>query len=79
MDGAIRQSLNNEKQAVLLASAKLEAVSPLATLARGYAIVRDQNGELRSSAGDLSAGDQIEIQLQDGSVDAEVKSVKQRP
>lgn len=74
LNGAIRQTLTHEKQAVLLASAKLEAVSPLATLARGYAILRDQNGQVRSSVDDLSAGDQVEIQLQDGSVDAEIRN-----
>ena len=67
--------LNHEKQAVLLASAKLEAVSPLATLARGYAIVRNQNGMVRSSVGELSIGDQIEIQLQDGTAEAEIKTI----
>ena len=75
LDGAIRLSLYSEKQAVLLASAKLEAVSPLATLARGYAIIRDQDGTLRSSVGELSVGDRVEIQLQDGMSEAEIKSI----
>ncbi|MFT5193221.1 MAG: exodeoxyribonuclease VII large subunit [Candidatus Promineifilaceae bacterium] len=76
LDRAIRDSLNNEKQATLLATAKLESVSPLATLARGYAIVRHKNGEVRSSASQLTAGELIEIQLHDGSAAAEIKAVK---
>lgn len=75
LGGVIRRNLNTKKQAVELASAKLEAVSPLATLARGYAIVRDQTGALRSSAGQLSAGDRVEIQLQDGRATAEIEAV----
>ncbi|MFK7802259.1 MAG: exodeoxyribonuclease VII large subunit [Anaerolineae bacterium] len=74
--GAMRQSLNNEKQALLLASAKLEAVSPVATLARGYAILRDPNGVVRSSVDGLTAGDLVQIQLQDGTVAAEVQSAE---
>lgn len=75
LDGAMRTSLAYQKQTMLLASAKLEAVSPMATLARGYAIVRDKHGVVRSAASQLSAGDEIEIQLNDGSVGAEIKTV----
>lgn len=74
--GAIQQSVNIEKQAVLLATAKLEAVSPMATLARGYAIVRDPSGAVRSSVDGLTAGDAVQIQLQDGTVTTEVKSIE---
>ncbi|MEM9774644.1 MAG: exodeoxyribonuclease VII large subunit [Chloroflexota bacterium] len=77
LESSMQLTLSHAKQAMALAGAKLEAVSPAATLARGYAIVRSENGELRSSAGQLNSGDQVEIQLHDGTASAEIKGVKQ--
>jgi exodeoxyribonuclease VII large subunit len=56
-----------------VAVGQLDAVSPLATLERGYAIVQnaDTGGVVRSSA-DLTRGDQITARLSKGSVDATV-------
>lgn len=51
---------------------KLEALSPLSVLARGYAAVkRDDRAVLR--AGSLDVGDEIEIHFTDGSVSAVVR------
>ncbi|MCC8487758.1 exodeoxyribonuclease VII large subunit [Xanthomonas campestris pv. raphani] len=47
----------------------LEAVSPLATVARGYAIVtRQADGSVVRSAAELTQGDRLRAQLADGSV-----------
>nr|WP_100639687.1 exodeoxyribonuclease VII large subunit [Marinobacter salexigens] len=53
----------------------LNLVSPLATLGRGYAIVRDERGQIIRNAPDVSAGDQISAHVANGTVTAEVKSV----
>lgn len=52
---------------------KLEALSPLASLARGYSVVRrrDDGGLVRSS-GDAPAGTAIEVTLARGGITAEV-------
>ena len=50
-------------------AARLRALSPRATLERGYAIVRRREELLRSAA-DVSPGDPLEIQLADGRVGA---------
>ncbi|MGD8515165.1 MAG: exodeoxyribonuclease VII large subunit [Granulosicoccaceae bacterium] len=51
----------------------LDAVSPLATLGRGYAIVRDEQGKLVRDVAGVAIGDTIEAQLHKGRLRAEVK------
>ena len=62
-------------QLELLARA-LEAVSPQATLARGYAIVRGQGGILRHAA-DTAPGAKIVAQLSQGSLELTVTAISQ--
>ena len=55
--------------------ARLTALSPRAALGRGYAIVRKRpERAILRSAGDVQAGDPLEIMLVDGVVDATVTS-----
>ena len=55
--------------------ARLQALSPLATLSRGYAIVRTGSNALRAAA-DVAAGDRVDIQLASGSLGARVEEVR---
>jgi exodeoxyribonuclease VII large subunit len=55
--------------------ARLQALSPLATLERGYAIVRRQDtGAVVQRVGQVGAGDPLVIRVQDGEVGAIVRS-----
>ena len=54
---------------------RLQALSPAATLARGYAIVRSGGGALREAAA-VSPGDRLEIELASGGVGARVEDVR---
>lgn len=52
---------------------KLDALSPLKTLTRGYSIVNSkENGKTIKSVKDVKAKDKIEIRVEDGKFDAEV-------
>jgi exodeoxyribonuclease VII large subunit len=51
----------------------LHAVSPLATLARGYAIVKDERGRILRNAADAPAGTLIEARLAHGHLRAKVQ------
>jgi exodeoxyribonuclease VII large subunit len=55
--------------------ARLQGLSPLATLARGYAIVRSGGEALRDAAG-VSPGDRVEVELASGSLGATVEDVR---
>lgn len=57
-----------------LAGAQLRALSPENTLARGYAIVRNQQGEIVRQANQAHAGQQIHVTLGQGELDATVLS-----
>jgi exodeoxyribonuclease VII large subunit len=54
------------------ASARLQALSPLAVLSRGYALVYGPDGTLLRSVTEAKPGDAIRARLADGSVDAQV-------
>ena len=57
-------------------SAALEALSPLAILNRGYALVFDANGELVKDAEQVKAGDEIATRLARGKLRARVSEVQ---
>ena len=58
------------------AAASLEALSPLATLSRGYAIARKPDGAALSDAAQFSVGDDFDLLLRDGTVKATTKAAE---
>ena len=67
------------KNRYALILSKLEALSPLAMLSRGYAYVEDGSGKQISSVNDLKKGSEIQIYFNDGKVTADVtKTEKNR-
>ncbi len=56
-------------------SAKLDAMSPLKTLARGYLIAKDNDGQVIKSVFDVSQGDTISVTLSDGEFDCTVNKI----
>jgi exodeoxyribonuclease VII large subunit len=73
--GAPRLVLERRRAVLDHTAARLNALSPLATLARGYAIVR-AGGETVREAASVSAGDRLEIELAAGELDARVEDVR---
>jgi exodeoxyribonuclease VII large subunit len=59
-------------QRLQLAQRGLDAISPLATLERGYAIVTRANGMVLQDADEVRTGDEIEARLKRGSLKARV-------
>jgi exodeoxyribonuclease VII large subunit len=58
------------------ASARLEALSPLAVLSRGYSLVYSENGILLKSAADTAPGQTIRARLSQGTLTAKVSDNK---
>jgi exodeoxyribonuclease VII large subunit len=56
-----------------VAARTLDAVSPLATLERGYAIVTDSKGTVVTNAQDVRVGQLINARLTQGSIRARVE------
>ena len=57
-------------------AAKLDALSPLAVVARGYSVVTDTEGNALKSVQSAKVGANIDIRMSDGSISATVKSIK---
>jgi exodeoxyribonuclease VII large subunit len=58
------------------ATARLDALSPLKVLARGYAIATRDDGRAVRTAGDVRPGDAIHVRVRDARVDATVVAVE---
>jgi exodeoxyribonuclease VII large subunit len=67
--GVARAELNRQ-------SASLSALSPYATLERGYSIVRGPQGNVLRDARNVKSTDSISIRLQHGEIGARVESVR---
>jgi exodeoxyribonuclease VII large subunit len=70
---AFSDSLNALEQRLALAARTLDAVSPLATLARGFAVVsRADNGQLLRDSAQVPPGTEIEARLSKGKLRATI-------
>jgi exodeoxyribonuclease VII large subunit len=66
-------AVERKRAALESAAGRLRTLSPRATLDRGYAIVRTDNGVLTRAA-DVATGDRIGVELADGSFAARIES-----
>ena len=66
-----------KKQRFVTLTSKLDAMSPLKVLTRGYAMTQTENGELLKSVRSVTVGDSIKVSLQDGSITAKVSDIKE--
>jgi exodeoxyribonuclease VII large subunit len=73
---AMRRKLAQEAARVDQLSAKLDALSPVKILERGYALVFDSNGALVKDAAQLSPGSEISGRVARGSFIAEIRQTK---
>lgn len=69
----IRTRLNAERARFEYAVGKIDALSPLAILHRGFALCRDATGAIIKNAADVSCGDNVSVTLASGSLECEVK------
>ena len=58
---------------------RLHALSPLATLERGYAVARDAGGRTLASVADFRPDGAFTLRMRDGEVDAETRSIRGIP
>jgi exodeoxyribonuclease VII large subunit len=74
----IQTTIHGCEKRFRLTAGVLHAVSPLATLARGYAIVRtrDKKGQLVRRATQVRPGDGIRVTLHRGKLDCRVEQVR---
>ncbi|MEW6730866.1 MAG: exodeoxyribonuclease VII large subunit [Acidobacteriota bacterium] len=68
MNGALADNLAQVGERFRLNVGKLQALSPLAVLSRGYALVRDTHGQLVKQATQVANGEQLQVRLAEGEI-----------
>jgi exodeoxyribonuclease VII large subunit len=67
-DAAQQSILKWSRESLSVASGKLDSMSPLAVLARGYAIAFDGNNRIIKRPDDVESGDQIRVRVAEGDI-----------
>ncbi|RHW77697.1 exodeoxyribonuclease VII large subunit [Colwellia sp. RSH04] len=70
--------LQHKQDAFVHVIEQLQLVSPLATIARGYSITRNNDNNVIRSVEQVKQGEELIIQVEDGSINAIVSSNKSR-
>ena len=65
--------LADARRVVTEGAGRLEALSPLAVIARGYAMAQDADGHVVSSVRQAHAGDALSVRVSDGVLACEVR------
>ena len=74
---AQNRELSKAQQKYVANVAKLDAMSPLKVLSRGYAMAQKETGELIRSVKQTTAGESIVVSLADGKLNASILSIKE--
>jgi exodeoxyribonuclease VII large subunit len=73
MRAAAVRSVERRRAVLGSQAGRLNALSPLATLARGYAVARDADGHTLTSVSSFEPGMLFELRVSDGSISARVE------
>lgn len=74
---AQNRELSKAQQKYVANVAKLDAMSPLKVLSRGYAMAQKKTGELIRSVKQTTTGESIVVSLADGKLNASILSIKE--
>jgi len=77
MEQSARLGLQRGRERFGTAAARLNALSPLASLGRGYSICRRPDGAVVSRVAQVGAGDWVEVRVSDGRLDCEVRQTEE--
>lgn len=71
----VEQDMNRHRNRLAQVAGKLDALSPLASLGRGYAICRKPDGTVVSRVAQVRVGEQVKVKVADGRLDCRVEQV----
>ena len=77
LSSAQNRSVEQKKQQFIRLTSKLDAMSPLKVLTRGYSIAMTGDEQVLTSVKQVSPGDEVILSLQDGVITANVNEVKE--
>ncbi len=73
---SIRHLQEKLEDSVKLETDLLDSLSPLSVLHRGYSVAMDKSGNLLRSVNDVHSGEELQVRLEDGTLQTKVTSVK---
>lgn len=80
LDAALRRRLARDASRFALAAGRLDSLSPLAVLGRGYAIARRaRDGRIVRAPADVARGDVLAVRVAGGEIDATVTATRAAP
>ena len=77
METQMARLLERKKSELLRDAARLDALSPLAVMSRGYSAIFNEDGKAVHQHKQLARGDRIRIRLSDGKAKAEILEVEE--
>ena len=77
MENNLTRLLERKKSSLLQGAARLDALSPLAVMSRGYSALFNEKGETVNQNKQLSVGDRVNIRLSDGKAKAQILEVEE--
>ena len=72
-ENAYKNILKEKEQALKLNASKLDGLSPLSALSRGFSVTKDEGGRVVKSVGQVKKGDKISVVVSDGEIKASVE------
>lgn len=76
LERAANETILERRTRLNSATTRLQALSPLSVLARGYALIYNPDGTILRSAAETSPGTTLQARLAEGSLTAQVTSIK---
>lgn len=73
-----QNTVSLKRQKFISLTAKLDAMSPLKVLTRGYAMAEDKDGAVIRSVKQTSPGEQIRVRLSDGALSAKILETEEQ-
>jgi exodeoxyribonuclease VII large subunit len=77
LHGALRHRLEAARHDLRAAVGRLDSLSPLAVLARGYSLTRTPAGQIVRRAVDVRPGDAVDVLLHEGRLDCRVTATRE--
>ena len=74
---AFDSTLGDKENKFAMLLGKLNALSPLAVMQRGYAVAKESGGKIIKSVSQISANDDVKIEFADGNAICKVCEVNQ--
>jgi exodeoxyribonuclease VII large subunit len=76
LEARVRQEIDRRRRAFVQAAGKLDAMSPLKVLERGYSLTRNAAGHVLTDARETAVGETVNVRLLRGELELVVQSIR---